>query len=101
MLRRVEASPAVLAGAIPSLPREAERRVVDQRQRGGERRADLRLDLELGGIAALDPDAGDHDAAMVERDLADPPAARPSKSIRRPVKVALPATPVSGGMVSK
>ena len=48
--------------------------MVDQRQRRRERRGDLRRDLELGGVAALDPDPGDHDAALVEHDLADPPA---------------------------
>ena len=48
--------------------------MIDQGQSVRERRGDLGRDLELGGIAPLDPDPGDHDAAGVELDLADPAA---------------------------
>ena len=100
MLRRVEACPEVLAGTMPSLLAKPS---------GG-----WSISASAAASGALICAA--ISSWVVSRPLIPMPVittlpsstttspTRPpatSKSIRRPVKVALPATPVSGGMVSK
>ena len=82
------------------LGREAERLMVDQGKRLIERAIDRGLDDDVGGVAALDADPGDHDQPSFSRMAPTCPPVT-AKSMRRAVNVALPATPVSGGIVSK
>ena len=82
------------------LGREAERLMVEQGKRLIERAIDRGLDDDVGGVAALIPIPVITTEPSFSRMAPTCPPVT-AKSMRRAVNVALPATPVSGGIVSK